>query len=231
MDTDSTVVRAALYARVSTNGHGQDTGLQLDELRQVAAQRGWLATEYVDEGISGAKASRPALDDMMAAARKGDVDIVLVWRFDRFARSTRHLLQALEEFRQLDVEFISLRENIDTSTPMGRAVFTIVAAVAELERELISERVRAGVQRARRQGKQFGRPRRQLDLRAARLLLGQGHSVREVADLLGFPRTTLRRRLKEHETACTPCTHGDQLQRDRPEEASRVGVPTAGLQS
>jgi len=195
-DSD-TKPKAALYARVSTNGHGQDTGLQLEELRQVATQRGWVASEYVDEGVSGSKASRPALDELMVAARKGEVDVVVVWRFDRFARSTRHLLQALEEFRQLGIEFISLRENIDTSTPMGRAMFTIVAAVAELERELISERVRAGVQRARLQGKQFGRPRRELDLRAARILLEQGHSVREVADLLGLPRTTLRRRLAE----------------------------------
>lgn len=189
--------RAALYARVSTN-HGQDVGLQLDDLRVLAGQRGWtLVREFVDEGVSGAKESRPELDRLMEAARAGDIDVVVVWRFDRFARSVRHLLQALDEFRSLGVEFVSVRENIDTSTAMGRAMFTMVAAIAELERELIRERVQAGVQRAQRQGKRVGRPRRALDLRAARLLLDQGHSVREVADLLGLPRTTLRERLKE----------------------------------
>ena len=162
--------RAALYARVSTH-HGQDVGLQLDALREVAAARGWVVVEeFVDEGISGAKQRRPALDALMAAARAGEIDVVAVWRFDRFARSVGHLLQALDEFRTLGVEFLSLRENIETTTPMGRAMFTLCAVVSELEREIIRERVQAGVDRARRQGKQLGRPRRDLDLRAAQLV-------------------------------------------------------------
>lgn len=190
--------RAALYARVSTTQHGQDVGLQLEELRRVAEQRGWkVVEEFVDKGVSGSKESRPGLDDLMSAVESGKVDVVAVWRFDRFARSTSHLLQALEKFRGLGVEFMSLRESIDTSTPMGRAMFTMVAAIAELERELIRERVQAGVDRARARGIKLGRPRRELDLRAARILLDQGTSVREVADMLDVPRSTLRRRLSE----------------------------------
>jgi len=189
--------RACLYARVSTSGHGQDPQLQLDELRQVAEARGWVVVqEFVDEGISGSRERRPALDALMASVRKGEVDVVAVWRFDRFARSVRHLLSALDEFRTLGVEFLSLRENIETTTPMGRAMFTLCAVVSELEREILRERVQAGVDRAKAQGKQLGRPRRDLDLRAARLLLQEGHSVRQVADLVNIPRSTLRRHLE-----------------------------------
>ena len=190
--------RAALYARVSTSDKGQDPELQLEDLRRLADQRGWAVTqEYVDTGVSGTKGSRPALDALMDDARRGRFDVVAVWRFDRFARSTQHLLRALEEFRALGVDFVSQREAIDTSTPMGKMVFTMIAAVAELEASLIRERVQAGVDRARRQGKKLGRPRRELDLRAARILLDQGHSQREVAEMLGVPRGTLRRRLQE----------------------------------
>ena len=191
-------LRAALYARVSTTGKGQDVGLQLDELRQVAEQRGWrVHAEFVDEGISGSKDSRPELDRMMAAARAGKLDLVAVWKFDRFARSTSHLVTALEEFRVLGVSFVSLREQVDTSTPMGKAMFTIIAAISELERDLIRERVIAGVRRAQAMGKHCGRPKREIDLRAAKVLLAQNLSVRRVADMLGLPRSTLQRRLRE----------------------------------
>ena len=191
-------VRAAIYARVST-ASGQDVGLQIDELRDVANQRNYAVSEFVDEGISGAKGERerPGLERLMSAVRSGKVDVVMVWRFDRFARSTSHLLSALDEFQTLGVDFISLRENIDTSTSLGKAVFTICSAVAELERGLLIERVRAGVARARANGTKFGRPRHELDLRAAQVLIQQGHSVREVSDMLALPRTTLRRRLRE----------------------------------
>lgn len=193
-----TTTRSALYARVSTTCHGQDVGLQLDELRQVAAQRGWqVAEEFIDEGVSGGKQSRPALDAMMSSVRAGEVDVVAVWRFDRFARSTSHLLSALEEFRQLDVDFVSVREAVDTSTSMGKMVFTFLAAVAEFEKALIQERVKAGVERARRQGKQIGRPRRDIDLDLARMLRGQGHSFRRVAKMMGVPKSTLVRHLGE----------------------------------
>jgi DNA invertase Pin-like site-specific DNA recombinase len=190
-------IRAALYARVSTSGHGQDVGLQLDELRQVAAQRQWVASDYVDEGVSGSKDRRPALDRMMADARAGRLDVVAVWRFDRFARDTRHLLTAMEEFRALGVAFVSLREQIDTSTPMGKAMFTIISAIGELERDLIRERVVAGVQRAKANGKHCGRPKVEMDLRPAIALLREGRGLKDVATILKVSRATLRRRLRE----------------------------------
>ena len=190
-------VRAALYARVSTSGHGQDVGLQLDELRQVAAQRRWVATEFVDEGVSGAKDRRPALDRMMEAARAGRLDVVAVWRFDRFARDTRHLLVAMEEFRGLNVSFVSLREQVDTSSPMGKAMFTIISAISELERDLIRERVVAGVRRAQAAGKHCGRPKVAMDLRPALALLREGRGLKDVAAILNVSRATLRRRLRE----------------------------------
>jgi DNA invertase Pin-like site-specific DNA recombinase len=190
--------RAALYARVSTANKGQDVGLQLDELRQVAAQRGWLVrAELVDEGISGSKDSRPALDELMGLARTGKLDLVAVFRFDRFARSTRHLLEAMEEFRVLGVAFVSLHEQVDTSTPMGKAMFTIIAAISELERDILRERVIAGVRRAQAQGKHCGRPRREIDTRPAMALLREGRGLKEVARILDLPRATLRRRLQE----------------------------------
>lgn len=190
-------IRAALYARVSTTGHGQDVGLQLDELRRMASQRGWQVVEYVDDGVSGAKERRPSLDQLMADARAGKLDLVAVWRFDRFARSTAHLLSAMEEFRALGVDFVSQREQIDTSTPMGKAMFTIVAAMAELERDVLRERVVAGVRRAQAAGKHCGRPRVELDLRPAAALLEQGRSLKEVSAILKVSRATLRRRLQE----------------------------------
>lgn len=190
-------IRAALYARVSTSGHGQDVGLQLDELRQVAAQRGWTVTEFVDEGVSGSKDRRPALDRVMADARAGKLDVVAVWRFDRFARDTRHLLTAMEEFRALGVAFVSLREQIDTSTPMGKAMFTIISAIGELERDLIRERVVAGVHRAKANGKHCGRPKVAMDLRPAIALLREGRGLKDVAAILKVSRATLRRRLQE----------------------------------
>src|SRR6516165_397074 len=123
--------RAALYMRVSTKNHGQTTDTQAVALRDYAERRGFVVVdEYRDEGISGAKDRRPELDRMMADARKRRFDAVLVARFDRFARSTKHLVLALEEFQALGIDFISLNESIDTSTPMGRMVFTVIAAVA-----------------------------------------------------------------------------------------------------
>ena len=123
-------VRAALYARVSTTGHGQDVGLQLDELRQVAAQRGWDAAAYVDEGVSGSKDRRPALDRLMADARAGRLDVIAVWRFDRFARDTRHLLTAMEEVRGLGVSFVSLHPGIIPGTRFGSEMPAFVQKVA-----------------------------------------------------------------------------------------------------
>ena len=191
-------LRAALYARVSTTGHGQDVGLQLDELRQVAAQRGWEAVVYADEGVSGSKDSRPALDRMLVDAREGRLDVVAIWKLDRLARSVRNLLELVDSLNAWGVGLVSLRDaHIDTTTPSGRFTLQILAAVGELERELVRERVIAGVRRAQAAGKHCGRPKVELDLRPALAMLGQGHGLKTTAKALGVSRATLRRRLVE----------------------------------
>jgi len=183
---------AVLYARVSTKNNGQDPETQLLPLREYAKNRGLtVVEEFVDHGVSGAKEKRARLDALMAAARKGQFDSVIVWKFDRFARSTRHLVQALEEFQSLGIHFISLTEAIDTSTPMGRMVFTVLGAVAELERSLICERVASGLARARKQGKQLGRPKVIVDRERVRQLQKQGHSVRAIASQLHLSKSTV----------------------------------------
>jgi len=188
-------MRVAIYARVSTKD--QNCELQLRDLRAFCAARNFtLLREFVDVGESGAKDSRPQLNELMAAARKRQIDAVLVWRFDRFARSTKHLLLALEEFRSLGVQFIGYQENIDTSTPLGQALFTIVAAVAQLERDLIRERVSAGVRNARANGKQLGRPRRIVNQDELVELKAKGLSVRRIAAKLGIGYGTVRLRLQ-----------------------------------
>ena len=149
--------KVALYARVSTKHNGQDPETQLVALREYVTARGLeIAGEYVDIGISGAKDRRPELERLMQDARRRHFDAVLVARFDRFARSVRHLVMALDEFNSLGINFVSLSESIDTSTPMGKMVFTVIAAVAELERSLIRERIMMGLERAKKQGKQLG---------------------------------------------------------------------------
>jgi DNA invertase Pin-like site-specific DNA recombinase len=149
-------IRVAMYSRVSTDGQNPDG--QESEMKEYAKNRGWEVTRMYRDKMSGAKASRPALDELMVDANKRRMDIVLVWRFDRFARSVSHLLQALESFRTVGIEFASLSEQIDTSTPTGKMTFTVLGAVAELERSLIVERVRMGLQSARKKGKVLGRP-------------------------------------------------------------------------
>jgi DNA invertase Pin-like site-specific DNA recombinase len=151
-------IKVALYARVST-ANGQDPEMQLRELRDFCKSRGWtVADEFVDRGVSGAKDSRPELNRLMADAHKRRFDVVVVWRFDRFARSVSHLLRALETFKALGIGFVSLSEQVDTSTPTGKMVFTVLGAVAELERSLIAERVKAGIRNARAKGQRVGRP-------------------------------------------------------------------------
>ena len=150
--------RVAVYARVSTNS-GQDPTMQVRELREYCRNRGWrIAGEFVDSGISGATDSRPQLNRLMSDANRRRFDVVAVWDFSRFARSTSHLLRALETFSALGIGFVSLREQIDTSTPTGKMVFTILGSVAELERSLIGERVKAGLRNAKAKGKRLGRP-------------------------------------------------------------------------
>jgi DNA invertase Pin-like site-specific DNA recombinase len=186
--------RVALYGRISTLTHGQDPEMQLRELRQYAKASGWtIADKYVDRRISGSVESRPELNRLMADARKRKVDMVAVWRFDRFARSTRHLLASLDEFRSLGIQIVSYSENIDTTTPIGAAVFTIVAAVATLERDLIAERVRAGLRNARAKGVRLGRPRVNVDVPRIAALRAQGLSWASIAATLGIGEGTVRR--------------------------------------
>jgi len=155
-------MKVALYTRVSTND--QSVQMQSSDLKGYCQQRRFeVYKEYADQGISGTKDKRPGLDELMDDARKKKFDAVLCWRFDRFARSTKHLITALEEFRHLGIDFISYQENIDTASPLGKAMFTIVSAIAELERNILLERVRAGLKRAKENGAILGRPRR-LDL-------------------------------------------------------------------
>ena len=186
--------------RVSTKGHGQTTETQAVALREYAAHRGFeIIEEYRDEGISGSKDSRPALDRLMKDARARHFDVVIVARFDRFARSVSHLLRALEEFSHLGIDFVSLSESIDTSTPMGKMIFTVLGAVAELERNLIKERVHMGISRARKQGKRLGRPKRIFDRDKARTML-QSMSIREVARQLEVSRGVIERSLSSRES-------------------------------
>ena len=193
--------RAAIYARVSTSDKGQSPEMQLRELREYCERRGWqIAGEYIDVGISGAKDRRPELDRMMADGHKRRFDVVAVWKFDRFARSVSHLLRALDTFRVLGIEFVSLSESLDTATPAGRMVFTVLGAVAELERSLIAERVRAGLRNARAKGKQLGRPRVVVDAARVGRLHAQGRSIREIADELGYSRSLVHKTLANGES-------------------------------
>jgi DNA invertase Pin-like site-specific DNA recombinase len=179
-------LRVAIYGRVSTTNHGQDVSLQTRELEQFATARGWrLVHSYLDIGISGAKDKRPELDRLMADAYRRKFDVVVVWRFDRFARSVSHLLRALETFQSLGIEFVSLSEQMDTSTPTGKMVFAVLGAVAELERSLIVERVKAGLRNARAKGKRLGRPKRALDASVIGALRAQGLPWRAIAVQLG----------------------------------------------
>lgn len=191
-------MRAAVYARVSTSNNGQSPEMQLRELREYCQRRGWeVANEYVDVGISGAKEKRPELDRLMADAHRRKFNVVAVWKFDRFARSVSHLLRALDTFKTLGVEFVSLSESLDTATPAGRMVFTVLGAVAELERSLIAERVRAGLRNARAKGKILGRPRRDLDISRIAALRAQGHGWKAIARELKVGVGTLYRAAPE----------------------------------
>ncbi|MDA2938140.1 recombinase family protein [Acidobacteria bacterium AH-259-A15] len=187
--------RIAVYARVSTTD--QSTDSQLLDLRRYVSERGWdIYKEYVDEGISGTKDSRPALNELMDSAKKRRFDVVLVWRFDRFARSTKHLILALEEFRNLGIDFVSYQENIDTSSPLGSAIFTIISAVAQLERDIIAERVKAGLRRAKENGVTIGRPRLTVDRQEVLRLRVQGLSLRKIGETVGISKDSVANLLK-----------------------------------
>jgi len=180
--------KVALYSRVSSQD--QSVEMQTSDLRRHCEQRGFdIYKEYSDQGISGTKDRRPALDELMRDARKRKFDAVIVWRFDRFARSTKHLVTALEEFRRLGIDFISFQENIDTSSPMGKAMFTIVSAIAELEADIIRERVVAGIANARTKGVKIGRPSPVIDQEEVRRLRDGGLTIRAIAEKMNLKKT------------------------------------------
>jgi len=188
--------RAALYMRVSTVDQHPET--QLLDLRQMASQRGYeIIHEYTDR-ISGVKAKRPGLDAMMAEARHGRFDVVLVWASDRIARSVKHFLDVLDELNRLNIEYVSFRENIDTGGPLGRAIVVIIGAVAELERNLIIERVRAGMRRARLEGQHIGRNPLVLDNAAIQQDRSQGQSLRQIAKGHRISTATVQRVLRQY---------------------------------
>ena len=193
--------RAALYLRVSTVDQHPET--QVLDLRQMAAQRGLeVVAEYTDR-ISGTKARRPGLDELMRDARRGRFDIVLVWASDRIARSTRHFLEVLDELNRLGVAFASFREPIDTGGPLGRALVVIIGAISELERNLIVERVRSGMRRARLEGRQIGRQPLSLDRAAILKDRQSGQSLSQLAQSYRVSRTTIHRVLAERTSSQT----------------------------
>ncbi len=183
----------ALYARVSTLD--QNCQVQLEDLRRYAGKRFARYLEYTDAGVSGTQRHRPQLDALMRDARRRLFDVVLVWKFDRFARSLKHLIESLDEFNALGIDFISLTEGVDTTTPAGQLLFHIVGAVAQFERDLIAERVRAGMAHARAMGKRIGRPRAIVDVEAVSKLRQGGQSLREIAVSLNIPVSRVRRAL------------------------------------
>jgi DNA invertase Pin-like site-specific DNA recombinase len=179
-------MRVALYARVSTL-NGQHPEMQLSELREYCARRGWqIIAEYVDEGISGSRERRPQLDRLMADAHRRKFDAVLVWKIDRFGRSLRHLVNALADLEAYGVAFVSLRDNLDLSTPSGRLMFQVIGAMSEFEKSLIQERVRAGLRNAVARGVRLGRPKRTVDAAEIARLRASGASWREISETLGI---------------------------------------------
>jgi DNA invertase Pin-like site-specific DNA recombinase len=180
------VIRAAIYARVSTF-NGQNPDVQTREIEEYCHRRGFeVFGAYVDKGVSGKKDSRPQLNRMMEDAHQRRFDVVVVARFDRLARSVSHLLRALETFNALGIRFVSLAEQVDTSTPTGKMIFTVLGAVSELERNLIVERVHSGLRHARAKGKRLGRPRKNVDVDRINSLRASGHSWRLIAGMTGL---------------------------------------------
>jgi DNA invertase Pin-like site-specific DNA recombinase len=193
--------RVALYMRVSTLDQHPET--QLYDLHEMAKQRGYEIVEEYTDTICGAKTRRPGLDAMMQDARRGRFDVVLVWASDRIARSVKHFLELLDEFNRLNIEFVSFREQIDTAGPLGRAIMVIVGAVAELERNLIIERVRAGMRRAKLEGRHIGRKALVLDRVAILRDRQNGQSLGQLAKTHLISRTTVHRVLGEQIQAVT----------------------------
>jgi DNA invertase Pin-like site-specific DNA recombinase len=201
MEKERHIIRVALYARCSTLDRGQDPELQLVPLREYCQRRGFsIVREYVDNGISGSKDHRPQLDRLLDAARKRQIDLILVWKLDRFGRSLKQLVMALEEISSLGIGFISYQDNIDLTTAQGRLMFHIIGAMAEFERELIRERVKAGLENARRKGKRIGRkPIPHIDIEKAIQLHKQDPllSIRGIAKKTRLSKSLVGKVLKE----------------------------------
>jgi DNA invertase Pin-like site-specific DNA recombinase len=190
--------RVAVYLRVSTVDQHPQT--QVLDLRQLAGQRGFqIVAEYTDT-ISGVKARRPGLDQLMADARRGKFDVVVVWAFDRIARSVRHFLEVLDELNHMNIEFVSFRENVDTGGPLGRAMIIIIGAIAELERNLIVERVRAGMRRAKLEGRRLGRPPLNVDRNALIRDRSRGQSLAALAKTYQISRASVARVLQQSDS-------------------------------
>jgi DNA invertase Pin-like site-specific DNA recombinase len=186
--------RAALYSRVSTIHHGQSVDMQLHDLRKLAEQRGFqIVKEYSDQGVSGSKSSRPALDAMLVDAKRGKFHILLTWRLDRLGRSTAHLINMLDDLKNSGVELISFSEGLDFSTASGKLFYTLISAFAEFEKNVIGERVRAGLRNARSKGTRLGRPQLAADASKIAALRAQGASSRTISDTLAISTRTARR--------------------------------------
>ena len=186
--------RAAIYCRISTVNHGQSVDMQLLDLRKFAEQRGFeIIREYSDEGQSGSKSSRPALDAMLGDAKRGKFQVLLIWKLDRLGRSTAHLIRLLEDFKAMRIELISFSEGLDFSTTSGKLFYTLISAFAEFERDTIRERVRAGLRNARAKGKRLGRPRVVVDASRIARLREQGTPWATIASQLGVGEGTVRR--------------------------------------
>jgi DNA invertase Pin-like site-specific DNA recombinase len=190
-------MRVAIYARVSTT-NGQSPEMQLSDLREYASRRGWqVFAEYVDNGVSGAKESRPELNRLMADAHRRHFDVVLCWKVDRFGRSLKHLVNALADLDSYGIAFVCLRDNLDLPTPSGRLMFQIIGAMAEFERSLIQERVRAGLRNAKLKGKILGRPSVALDCSRIARLRASGASIRTISAQLGVSASTVHKTLQQ----------------------------------
>jgi len=187
--------KVAVYVRVSTKDQSVD--MQLNDLERYSRERGLNVFKvYQDKGVSGTKETRQALNELMNDARKKKFNMVIVWRFDRFARSTKHLVTALYEFKHLGIDFISFQENIDTSSPLGEAIFTIISAMSTLERDIIAERVKGGLRKAKAKGKRLGRPKNIVDTDKVIEYRKQNKSIRQIAKELGLSNNLVFRTLQ-----------------------------------
>jgi DNA invertase Pin-like site-specific DNA recombinase len=194
-------MRAAIYARVSTVDK-QDPEMQIREITEFCERRGWKKPAVLVDRVSSGKI-RPELEKLKALCQRRKFDVVVVYRFDRFARSQLELLTALEEFRTLGVDFVSLHENVDTTTPAGKLMFGMIAAFAEFERSIIRERVLSGLALAKSKGIRLGRPPRNPDVEQIRALRRSGRSWRHIAGVMGVPVSTVRRALLAGQKATT----------------------------